>query len=75
MSENVENLLLEHMRAMRAMLERLERNDEEFKLRFAAMDAHLNAMHQDNFQQRSSFSDLDQRIKRLERRMELRDTP
>jgi hypothetical protein len=75
MTDNVENLLIEHMRAMRATLEKLERNDEEFKLHFAAIEAHIRAIHLDNFHDRSALAELDHRVTRLERRMELRDAP
>jgi hypothetical protein len=75
MTENVENILLEHMRAIRAQLERMERDLTDVKVRIGSWERHQLAAHHDSIGQSGRIDNLDERLIRLEKRMELRDAP
>lgn len=82
MTENIENLVLEHLKALRNELRELreintaEHND--IKARLSHLDAELIAIKRDNLEtdsevarQQISMDGLLQRIQKIERRLEL----
>lgn len=73
MTENVENLLLEHMKAIRAQLDRIERDMQDLKARMSSLEAHSVAMQGEVVRHSARFDELDIRLTRVERRLELRE--
>jgi hypothetical protein len=45
MTENVENLLLEHMRAIRSDIAEMKRDIHELKIRMSSLDSHLASIY------------------------------
>jgi hypothetical protein len=78
MTENVENLVLEQLRAIRADIGELKENDKEMLQRLARLEmgqANINhglAFAQDTSAEQSlRYDRLKERIERIERRLEL----
>jgi hypothetical protein len=73
MTENTENLVLEHLRAIRNILgdhgERLNR----IELRLSTIEQTLGALYAMSGSDRETLSGLMRRIERIERRLELQD--
>ncbi len=73
MADDTDNLILEHLRAIRATLtehgERLNRID----LRLAAVEQTLGSLYALSGSDRETVTRLTRRVERLERRLELRD--
>lgn len=73
MTDNVENLILEHLRAIRGTLgehgERLNR----IELRLATMEQTLGSLYALSGSDRETMSSVIRRIERIERRLELSD--
>ena len=75
MTENVENLILEHLRAIRNDVKEFR---EETKEEFAAMKQRINSiersnagLHEDTAAIQTRLDRLDGRIARVEKRLEL----
>jgi hypothetical protein len=79
MTDNVENLILEQLRLIRAELAGLKRDNErdhqDIKMRLSGLEGHQVAAHHDSVRQSVRLDDLDERLQRVERRLEIRDTP
>lgn len=78
MSENVENLILEHLRGMRASQERMEHELREIKNRITSVEAGVAGIRRDAahdndkiVQQQIGLDQLSERIERIEKRLEL----
>ena len=78
MSENVENLILEHLRGMRASQERVEHELREIKNRITSVEAGVAGIRRDAahdndkiVQQQIDLDQLNERIERIEKRLEL----
>ena len=78
MKENVENLILEHLKAFQSTLGRIESDVSEIKTRLANLEIGQATMmqhigHQASMiaQQQVSNDSLAERIKRIEKRLEL----
>jgi hypothetical protein len=73
MTENTENLILEHLRAIRNVLsdhgERLNR----IELRLSAIEQTLGSLYALSGSDRERLDALTRRVERIERRLELRD--
>jgi len=73
MTENVENLILEHLRAIRGTLsdhgERLNR----IELRLSTIEQTLGSLYALSGSDREAMSALVRRVERIERRLELSD--
>jgi hypothetical protein len=79
MTENVENLTHEMLRRMHGKLDEIQ---TEMRLRFtgvetglAAIEHHLAAFHLTDGARADEITDLRRRIERIERRLDLIDTP
>lgn len=75
MTADIENLVLEHLRAIRADM-------TDVKLRVTQIDVQLSAMGQQLvgltsavYSGKSDMDDLRRRIERIEKRLELNDNP
>jgi archaellum component FlaC len=84
MTENVENLVLEHLRALRNELREFRtRHDEDMsdiKQRLTTLERGIGGMkrdaaelYEDHARQQASIDRLAERIDRIERRLELRE--
>jgi uncharacterized coiled-coil protein SlyX len=78
MTENVENLLLEHMKRFQAALDRIERTLGEHTARLANLEAgqallvqHLAHLAAADAAQQLAYDNLAARLDRIERRLEL----
>ena len=78
MSENFENLILEHLRGMRASQERVEHELREIKNRITSVEAGVAGIRRDAahdndkiVQQQIGLDQLNERIERIEKRLEL----
>ncbi len=78
MPDNVENLLLEHLKRFQAGQDRIERKLDEHTQRFSRMESGLARIGRENadfyseqVDDRRSLDALRDRIERIERRLEL----
>lgn len=71
MTQKIENLILEHLKAIRAQLDRMESDIDDLKNRDHSHEAYLSALHTDSARQSARLDQHDSRIKRIERRLEL----
>jgi septal ring factor EnvC (AmiA/AmiB activator) len=80
MTENVENLILEHLKLIQAELAASKDRDAEILMRLANIESGLARVTRDEamnyaeiVQDRHSVDKLKERIERIERRLELSD--
>ncbi len=80
MADNVENLLLEHLKRFQAGQDRIERKLDEHTQRFVRIESGLARIARENadlyseqVDDRHSLDALRERIERIERRLELID--
>lgn len=80
MTDNVENLVLEHLRAIRADIARMERKQDEAitrlgRLELAVAGLRRDVAHTDEAaaEQNVRIDHLAERVERIERRLELRE--
>ena len=78
MADNVDSLLLEHLKRFQATLERVERKQDEMIRRVANLESSVASImqHLANFSaadaaQQLSIDDINRRLDRIERRLEL----
>jgi hypothetical protein len=78
MSENIDNLILEHLRGMRASQERTEHELREIKNRITSVEAGVAGIRRDAahdndkiVQQQIGLDQLNERLERIEKRLEL----
>ncbi len=76
--ETTENLIIEHLKRFQAGQERIERKLEEVNRRLANLEAgqasiiqHIGHLASADAQQQLSADGFDQRLERIERRLEL----
>jgi uncharacterized coiled-coil protein SlyX len=77
-TENVENLLLEHMKRFQATLDRFERKQDELVGRIANLESSIASMMQHlanlsaaDAAQQLAIDNVSRRLDRIERRLEL----
>ncbi len=82
MAENVENLILEHLRALRAGQDRIESELRDLKERVSAVETGLNGVRRDlvalaeaDARLQVTIDRLGDRVDRIEKRLELRENP
>ncbi|MBL0923187.1 MAG: hypothetical protein IBJ12_01790 [Sphingomonadaceae bacterium] len=78
MSENVENLVLEHLKRIQASLDRMERRITELTSRVANLESgqaaimqHLTHLASADAAQQVAIDHISERLDRIERRLEL----
>ena len=71
MTDNTENLILEHLRAIRAKLDQHTEEFRSLKLRLSSGETQLANVHTDLAILHSRVDSVDQRLDRIERRLEL----
>ena len=80
MTDNVENLILEHLRALRGGQDRIEHELREVQSRLSSLETAVIGLRrdivftqEDVVRQQLSIDHLKERLNRVERRLELRD--
>ena len=78
MAENVENLVLEHLRAIRADIGMMKDDIREVKQRLTSLESGVAALRRDNAHlygdmadQQSRYDRLSERVERIERRLDI----
>jgi archaellum component FlaC len=74
MTENSENLVLEHLRAIRGTLNEHGERLERVELRLAAIEQTLGSLYSLSGSDRDAITHLARRIERIEQRLNLSDT-
>jgi hypothetical protein len=73
MTDNIEYLLLEHLKAIRADLDTVKHDLRDIKTRLLTMESYQAASHIDAARQSARLDDFDARLSRLEIRVNLAD--
>lgn len=80
MADNVESIVLEHLRALRAGQDRIENELRDIKGRVSAVEAGLNGVRRDlvalaeaDARLQVAMDRMGDRVDRIERRLELRE--
>ena len=71
--EEVENLMLEHLKAIRAELASLTQGQRVTNERLGAIEHHMAGFHSSAVSQTSEIDHLKERLSRIEKRLELTD--
>jgi predicted nucleic acid-binding Zn-ribbon protein len=74
MTADVENLVLEHLRAIRADIADLKREVTGNTLQIAALGQQVAGLTTAVYGGKSDLEDIKRRVERLERRLELRES-
>jgi predicted nucleic acid-binding Zn-ribbon protein len=79
-TDNVENLILEHLRAIRTGQDRIENEVKEVKHRLTGVEQAITANRRDGvatqedvYRQQSTIDGLNDRLSRIEKRLEMAD--
>ncbi|MCR6643411.1 MAG: hypothetical protein NVV62_02175 [Terricaulis sp.] len=73
MAKEPDNLVLEHLKAIRKDTADLKEGQDRVELRLASIEGHIAAFQLSETRQNSELDKLRQRIERLEKRLELAD--
>lgn len=71
MIENVENSILEHLRAIRADVGTLKDDNVFMKARMSSLEHHMAGVHADFATVNSRMDGIEKRLDRIEKRLEL----
>lgn len=74
MAKSPENLVIEHLRAIRGDLVGVKDDLRDIKARLGAIEHHQAGQMLDSVRQSSRLDDLAARLEKVERRLELRDS-
>ena len=74
MNENVENMVLEHLRHIRGRVDQIAEDLGTVKLRLSSLESQVSGLHADNAIAHQRMDRLDARLDRIERRLDLRET-
>jgi len=75
MTENIENLVLEHLRAIRATQTNHSHQLDMVQLRLGSLETQVSGLRNDFARLEVRFDRLEQRVERIERRLDLSDAP
>ena len=73
MTEEATNLMLEHLRHIRARVDGLSDDMRQVILRLGAVERHVGGVHISDVNQNSEIDLIKDRLQRIERRLELTD--
>lgn len=73
MTAETENLVLEHLRAIRADIADVKRDTRDMKARLASIESYIATLHSDQTRTGFTLDDLAARVERLEKRTGLLD--
>ena len=74
MTENIENLVLEHLRAIRADIGDIKDRLTQVELNTAMLGQQLGALTTAVYSGKNEAQELRRRVERIERRLDLRDS-
>ena len=74
MTNDVENLILEHLRTFRGELSSIKADTRDIKARLASIETYIATMHGDQTRTAVSLDDLAERVERLEHRAGILET-
>jgi hypothetical protein len=72
-TEQVENLILEHLRHIRGRVDQLAEDMSTMKLRMSSLETQVAGLHGDNAIAHQRMDRIEARLDRIERRLELRE--
>lgn len=75
MTDNVDNLVLEHLRAIRSLLGEHGDRLNRIELRLSAIEQTLGSLYALSGSDRETINAVTRRVERIERRLELSDHP
>jgi predicted nucleic acid-binding Zn-ribbon protein len=73
MTDHTDNLVLEHLRHLRTVVDRIEQNQKDMKTELVTIREYQAAAHTDSVAQFERMNNLEKRIQRIERPLELVD--
>lgn len=71
MTENVENLILEHIRHIRGRVDQVAEDLGTVKLRLSSLESQVAGLHGDNAIAHQRMDRIESRLERIERRLDL----
>lgn len=71
MNENIENLVLEHLRHIRSKVDKIELDVSELKWRMTSLEGSMAASFGTDVRQQFALDKLSVRVDRIERRLDL----
>ncbi|MFY9974568.1 MAG: hypothetical protein WAK53_09945 [Chromatiaceae bacterium] len=71
MPETVENLILEHLRHIRARVDQVAEDMGTMKLRLSSLESQVAGLHGDNAIGHQRMDRIESRLERIERRLDL----
>lgn len=69
-----DDLILEHLRALRAGQDAIRSDLRDLKARMSSIESYVAAAHGDSVRQSSRLDEIESRVETIERRLELRDS-
>lgn len=75
MTENIENLILEHLRHIRGRVDQIAEDVGTLKLRTTSLESQIAGLHGDNAIAHQRMDRIEARLDRIERRLDLREEP
>jgi hypothetical protein len=73
LTENIEHLILDHLRALRAGQDLMRADISDVKARLLSMENYQALQHADTVRLNGRIAEIEIRLERIERRLELRD--
>jgi hypothetical protein len=73
MTDETANLVLEHLRGLRSVLDRVAQDVADLKMRQGAHDHHMAGINISDMRQNSEIDRINERLVRIEKRLELAD--
>ncbi len=73
MTENIESLVLEHLRHIRGKIDRIADDVADLKVRMGSTESHISLLHADLVGLGNRMDRLDSRVDRIENRLDLRE--
>ncbi len=71
MTDETTNLVLEQLRLIRASIDQIARDVSDIKIRLTILEGHVAALVLSDLRQTSRMDHFDERLQRVERRLEL----
>jgi len=71
MTDNTESPILEHLRAIRISVAKLEENDTFMKARMSSLEQQVEGIHSDMATVHNRMDSMERRLDRIDRRLEL----
>ena len=71
MTDNTENLILEHLRSMRGKIDQMADDLTNIKLRMTSIEGQFAGLHNDNAIVHARIDSVEKRLERIDRRLEL----